>query len=91
MRQPFTIKHIGWSRQSTHDQNQPKSLPAQSHGQSGIMHETLTHGIVHAGYRGFLGLWLVNISRCKLIGNHFVIPHDTIPSTVKNPEIGSDK
>ena len=30
----------------------------------------------------FEGLWLVKKGRCKLIGNRFVIPHDTIPSTV---------
>lgn len=30
----------------------------------------------------FEGLWLVKIVQCKLIGNHFVLPHDTIPSNV---------
>jgi len=28
----------------------------------------------------FEALWLVKKGRCKLIGNRFVIPHDTIPS-----------
>jgi len=31
----------------THDQNQPKSLPAQTHGMAGIMQETLTINIGH--------------------------------------------
>jgi hypothetical protein len=28
----FVVKHIGWSlKKPTHDQNQPKSLPIQTH------------------------------------------------------------
>ena len=41
-----------------------------------------THGIVHAGFRGFRALVARKKSRCKLIGNRFVIPHDTIHSTL---------
>ena len=39
-----------------------------------------THGIVHAGFRGFRAFVARKKGRCKLIGNRFVIPHDTIPS-----------
>lgn len=46
------------------------------------MHERTTHGIVHAGFRGFRVFVARKKSRCKLIGNRFVIPHDTMPSTV---------
>jgi hypothetical protein len=38
-----------------------------------------THGIVHAGFRGFRRFVARKKGRCKLIGNCFVIPHDTIP------------
>jgi len=41
-----------------------------------------THGIVHAGFRGLRGFVARKKSWCKLIGNRFVIPHDTIPSNV---------
>jgi len=41
-----------------------------------------THGIVHAGFSGFRRFVARKKSRCKLIGNRLVIPHDTIPSTV---------
>lgn len=41
--------------------------------------DALTHGIVHAGFRGFRAFVARKKSRCKLIGNRFVIPHDTIP------------
>ena len=41
-----------------------------------------THGIVHAGFRGFRRFVNRKKSRCKLIGNRLVIPHDTIPSYV---------
>ena len=34
---------------------------------------------VSVGFRRFVAR---KKSRCKLIGNRFVIPHDTIPSTV---------
>ncbi len=44
--------------------------------------ETLTHGIVHASFSGFRRFVARKKSRCKLIGNRLVIPHDTIPSTV---------
>ncbi len=42
-----------------------------------------THGIVHAGFRGLQGFVARKLVRCKLIGNRLVIPHDTIPSTVR--------
>jgi hypothetical protein len=38
--------------------------------------------IVHAGFRDFRGFVARKKSRCNLIGNRFVIPHDTIHSTV---------
>ena len=38
-----------------------------------------THGIVHAGFIGFRRFVTRKKSRYKLIGNRFVIPHDTIP------------
>lgn len=38
-----------------------------------------THGIVHAGFRGMRAFVARKKGRCKLIGNRFVIPHDTIP------------
>ena len=41
-----------------------------------------THGIVHAGFRGIRAFVARKKSRYKLIGNRFVIPHDTIPSNV---------
>ena len=44
--------------------------------------QPLTHGIVHAGFRGFQRFVARKKGRCKLIGNRFVIPHDTIPSNV---------
>jgi len=37
---------------------------------------------VHAGFSGLRAFVARKKSRCKLIGNRFVIPHDTIPSTV---------
>jgi len=43
------------------------------------MHERPTHGIVHADFSGLRAFVARNKSRCKLIGNRFVIPHDTIP------------
>jgi hypothetical protein len=36
--------------------------------------------IVHAGFSGFRKFVARKKSRCKLIGNRFVIPHDTIHS-----------
>ena len=47
-----------------------------------INNEGTTHGIVHAGFRGMRAFVARKKSRCKLIGNRFVIPHDTIPSNV---------
>jgi hypothetical protein len=38
-----------------------------------------THGILNAGFRGFRRIVARKKSRCKLIGNRFLIPHDTIP------------
>ena len=46
------------------------------------MHDRPTHGIVHAGFRGMRRFVARKKSRCKLIGNLLVIPHDTIPSNV---------
>jgi len=40
------------------------------------------HDIVHAGFRDFRVVVARKKSRSKLIGNRFVIPHDTIPSNV---------
>jgi len=40
------------------------------------------HGIVHAGFSGLRAFLARKKSRCKLIGNRLVIPHDTIPSTL---------
>jgi len=37
---------------------------------------------VHAGFSGMRAFVARKKSRCKLIGNRFVIPHDTIPSNV---------
>ena len=45
-------------------------------------HQPITHGIVHAGFRGFRRFEARKKGRCKLIGNRLVIPHDTIPSNV---------
>ena len=47
-----------------------------------IKHENTTHGIVHAGFSGSRRFVARKKSQCKLIGNRFVIPHDTIPSNV---------
>ena len=44
--------------------------------------ETPTHGIVHAGFRGIRAFVTRKKGRCKLLGNRFELPHDTIPSTV---------
>lgn len=41
--------------------------------------QPVTHGIVHAGFRGFQRFVARKKSRSKLIGNHFELPHDTIP------------
>jgi hypothetical protein len=42
-----------------------------------------TYGIVHAGFSGFRAFVARKKSRCKLIGNRLVLPHDTIPSNVR--------
>jgi len=42
----------------------------------------VTHGIVHAGFRGVRVFVARKKGRCKLKENRFVIPHDTIPSAV---------
>jgi len=44
-----------------------------------IRHIPPTHGIVHAGFSGMQSFVARKKGRCKLIGNRFVIPHDTIP------------
>jgi hypothetical protein len=44
--------------------------------------EPPTHGIVHTGFRGIQAFVTRKKSGCNLIVNRFVIPHDTIPSTV---------
>jgi hypothetical protein len=46
-----------------------------------INHQPLINGIVHAGFNGFQRFVARNKSRCKLVGNRFVLPHDTMPST----------
>jgi mannitol/fructose-specific phosphotransferase system IIA component len=46
------------------------------------MYDGTTHGIVHAGFGGLSVMMARKKGRCKLIGNRFVIPHDTIPSNV---------
>jgi len=42
-----------------------------------------THGIVHAGFSGMRAFVSRKKGRCKLIGFRLVLPHDTIPSTVR--------
>jgi hypothetical protein len=44
--------------------------------------ERLTHGIVHAGFSGLRRFVARKKIGCNLIGFRFVIPHDTIPSTL---------
>jgi len=44
--------------------------------------QLVTHGIVHAGFRGFRRFVARKKSQCKLISFCLVIPHDTIPSNV---------
>jgi hypothetical protein len=43
-----------------------------------------THGIVHAGFSGLRRFVARKKSQCNLIGNRFLIPHDTIPSNVSS-------
>lgn len=47
------------------------------------MHERTTHSIVHAGFRGVRAYVSRKKLSCKLISNRLLIPHDTLPSTVK--------
>jgi len=47
------------------------------------MRDGTTHGIVHAGFRGFRVFVARKKGQCILIINRFAIPHDTIPSTVR--------
>lgn len=37
---------------------------------------------MHAGFSGFRAFVACDKSWCKLIENHFVLPHDTIPKNV---------
>ena len=57
------------------------------------MNEVLatTHGILHAGFSGLRTFVARKKGRYKLIGNRFVIPHDTIPSTVTTPHIRTSR
>ena len=51
----------------------------------GYSHRKLRHTtmcIVHASFKGFWVLVALKKYWCYLIGNHFVIPHDTIHSTL---------
>ena len=45
-------------------------------------HERTTHGIVHAGFSGIRRFVARKKGQCNLISYRFVLPHDTIPSTV---------
>ena len=47
-----------------------------------IKHDGTTHGRVHAGVSGFRALVARKKAGSKLIRNSFVIPHETLPSTV---------
>ena len=42
--------------------------------------QCLTAGIVHAGFSGLHKFMARKKGQCTLIGNRFVIPHDTIPA-----------
>lgn len=91
---PFAFRHIGKTLKTTLQPNFAKEPSSPSHANAWmkdsaakmkdkltgkINNETLTHGIVHAGFSGFRAFVARKKSRCKLIGNRFVIPHDTIP------------
>jgi hypothetical protein len=72
--------HIKQTHISFTQPNLLKEHVFQTHGLTVIKNnETPTHGIVHAGFRGFRAFVARKKGRCKLIGNRFVIPHDTIP------------
>ena len=45
---------------------------------------------MHAGFSGFRAFVARKKGRCKLIGNRFVIPHDTIPSNVTSKSKKND-
>jgi hypothetical protein len=45
-----------------------------------INRQCLTAGIVHAGFSGLQRFVARKKSWCTLIGNRFVLPHDTIPA-----------
>jgi len=45
--------------------------------------QPLTHGIVHAGFRGLRAFVVRKKGWCSLIENRFLPPHDTIPSNVR--------
>jgi len=47
-----------------------------------IKHDSTTMCIVHAGFSGLRAFVACKKSRWKLIGFPFVIPHDTIHSTL---------
>jgi hypothetical protein len=70
------------------DQNLPKSMAAQTRRDKKRPAWYSACGFTPFGREKssavFECLWLVNKSRCNLIGNHLVIPHDTIPSNVSN-------
>jgi len=76
-------KHICNSHEPIHDQKLQKSLSSKPTERQGIIkHENTTHGIVHAGFSGIRAFVARKKVWCKLIVNRFVIPHDTIPSTL---------
>ncbi len=43
------------------------------------MHESLTHGIVHAGFSGLRAFVARKKGQCNLISYRLELPHDTIP------------
>ena len=71
--------HIKQTRKSDTQPNLLKEHVSQTHGLIEIENnETPTMCIVHAGFRGFRAFVARKKSWCNLIGNRFVIPHDTI-------------
>ena len=83
--QPLASIHIAKSLKNADTQTktcQRVWLPKRTGGQQIIKHENTTHGIVHAGFRGLRAFVARKKSWCKLIGNRFELPHDTIPSNV---------
>lgn len=57
-------------------------LPKRTGRLRRIKHENTTMCIVHAGFSGLRAFVARKKGWCKLIGNRFVIPHDTIHSTL---------